>query len=196
MKVTDIKRQVSRKNWFNIFVDGQYAFSLNQTSIVENQLKIGQNLDQKDLVKLKQISNNDKIYAQTLRLVAARPKSQWEVKTYLERHGLSPAAINEILNKLSNMQLVNDYNFAEVYLRSLKLHSPASRRKIIAKLKQKHIDPEVIYEVIKKSEVDDRTALSELVALKKSQYKDQRKLMAYLARQGFNYSDIKEALGT
>jgi regulatory protein len=36
--------------------------------------------------------------------------------------------------------------------------------------------------------------LQKIIAKKRSRYDDEQKFMAYLARQGFSYDDIKEAL--
>jgi regulatory protein len=36
--------------------------------------------------------------------------------------------------------------------------------------------------------------MSKIIAKKRSRYPDDKKLMQYLARQGFSYDDIKKAL--
>ena len=44
MKITDIKAQVRRAGRYSIFVDGKYAFSLSDTALLEQKLKLGQEL--------------------------------------------------------------------------------------------------------------------------------------------------------
>jgi regulatory protein len=194
MKLTDIKSQLRSKHRFSIYVDSKYAFSLSQTEILKRGLKIGMELNKEELKQLKLISSEDKLYIQTLKLVAARPKSEWEVTSYLERKGASPSLASEILNKLSELRLVDDFKFAEIYVRSIRLHSPASRRKILSKLKQKRVKQEAIETALEQDDGNDKTALNELIQSKKNKYPDQTKFMAYLSRQGFSYPDIKEAL--
>jgi RecX family. len=56
----------------------------------------------------------------------------------------------------------------------------------------------VIQLTLESESTDELTALREIVAKKRQLTKyrnDQLKFMQYLARQGFNYSDIKQVLG-
>jgi SOS response regulatory protein OraA/RecX len=61
-------------------------------------------------------------------------------------------------------------------------------------LKQKHINEDIIREVLDEDETDERDQLRTLVAKKRSRYPDDQKLMQYLARQGFGFDDIKSVL--
>ncbi len=194
MKLTAIKKQINSNHRFSIFVDNKYSFSLGETEILNSGIKIGQELTTEELSRLKQLSVQDNLYARTLKLVAVRPKSEWEVKTYLERKGASPTLTETILNKLRDIGLLDDYKFAEMYARDIKAHSPASRRKILSKLKQKRVNEEAIKNFLENIKDNDTDALQALIETKSQKYKDPVKLMAYLSRQGFNYSDIKEAL--
>ncbi|HEX5455917.1 MAG TPA: RecX family transcriptional regulator, partial [Candidatus Saccharimonadales bacterium] len=77
-----------------------------------------------------------------------------------------------------------------------RLLKPTSRRKLVLELRQKRISDEIISAVMDSEPADEREVLKELIAKKSGQtrYQDKQKLMQYLARQGFNYSDIKSAL--
>lgn len=198
MKLTAIKSQKNSGLRFSIFVDDKYSFSLSQPEILKQKLKIGMELSSSELKALKALSGDDRLYVQTLKLVAARPKSEWEVKTYLQRKQASPALIDTILNKLRDLQLLDDYKFAEILIRHYRLQSPASRRKILSKLRAKHVSEEAINQAMFNDDSKDIDALADLIRIKtkQSKYQDQTKLMAYLSRQGFNYSDIKAALAT
>ncbi|HET8992141.1 MAG TPA: RecX family transcriptional regulator [Candidatus Saccharimonadales bacterium] len=194
MKLTAIKKQINSKHRFSIYVDNKYSFSLGEIEILKNGIKIGQELSPEELKGLKQISAQDKLYARTLKLVAARPKSEWEVTNYLSQKDASPALIKDILNKLSELGLIDDYKFAEMYIRDITHHSPASRRKILSKLKQKRVKEEAIEQALQGIAGNDQSALDKLIETKHRKYPDKMKLMAYLSRQGFSYPDIKSAL--
>jgi regulatory protein len=198
MKLTAIKSQKNSGLRFSIFVDDKYSFSLSQPEILKHNIKIGMEITSSELKSLKAISGDDRLYVQTLKLVAARPKSEWEVKSYLQKKGASPALIDTILNKLRDIQLVDDFKFAEIIIRHYRLQSPASRRKILSKLRQKRVSEEAINQAMSNDDSQDIDALKDLIRIKtkQSKYSDQQKLMAYLSRQGFNYSDIKSALGS
>ena len=63
-------------------------------------------------------------------------------------------------------------------------------------LQRKHVAKEIIEAVLEGSTQSDQSALHALIERKRQQtrYQDDLKLMQYLARQGFQYGDIKEAL--
>jgi len=115
----------------------------------------------------------------------------------LERKQAPPALIDELLNKLTNIGLVNDAEYAKVYIHDRQLLRPTSRLKISFELRKKHVSGEIIEDALNASEDIEQTALKDLIERKRQQtrYQDDLKLMQYLARQGFHYSDIKKALG-
>jgi regulatory protein len=196
VKITAIKQQVKRTDRYSIFVEGKYAFSLSEIALLESRLATGQELTKEQLGEFKRLSADDKLYNQTLRYVALRPRSRWEVEFYLERKNTSPALNETILNKLSNIDLINDKQFARAYVHDRRLLHPASRRKIINELRKKRVTDTIIQEVVGSEPTDEQAALRAVIASKRrqSKYRDDLKLMQYLARQGFGYGDIKAAL--
>ncbi len=92
--------------------------------------------------------------------------------------------------------MIDDEKFAQAFVNDRRLLRPASRRKLILELRKKHISNEIIEKTVGSEHQDEQTALQEVIASKRRQtkYQDDLKLMQYLARQGFNYGDIKAAL--
>ena len=76
------------------------------------------------------------------------------------------------------------------------LRSPTSRTKLIFKLKSKGISKNIIDEYFVNRSEDQVDNLNRLIEIKRRQtkFKDDQKLMAYLIRNGFNYSEVKNAL--
>jgi regulatory protein len=196
VKVTNIKQQVKRANRYSVFVDGKYEFSLSETALLESKLAPGQMLSKEELRKYKQLSADDKFYNRTLRYIALRPRSRWEIEFYLERKKAPLLVIETILSKLSDIGLIDDEKFAKAYVNDRQLLRPTSRRKVINELRKKHIANDIIEAAIGAESENEQTALQAVIERKRRQtkYLDDLKLMQYLARQGFNYQDIKEAL--
>lgn len=194
MTITSIKQQVKQASRYSIFVDGVYSFSLGDAALLDSKLYVGQELESDRIKELKQLSSDDKIYGLVLRYVAMRPRSIWEIKTYLERKKCSPLLAEQILNKLSINGLIDDLAFAQSWVRSRSLLKPSSRRKIFQELLAKHVSEVVISQALDENIESDTEALHALIAKKRSRYSDDLKLMQYLARQGFGYDDIKRAL--
>src|SRR6266436_923247 len=130
MKVTAIKAQVKRAGRFSIFVDDKYSFSLSDTALLEHKLFVGRELDASEVKQLKQASSDDKLYGNVLRYVAMRPRSEWEIRSYLQRKNSPTALADQILNKLSVNGLVNDLKFAQAWVESRRLLRPTSKRKL------------------------------------------------------------------
>jgi regulatory protein len=194
MKITEIKTQVRAPARFSIFVDGKYEFSLSDSALLEQKLVIGQEVDAAELKRLKQVSDADKLYGRVLHYIALRPRSEWEVRSYLERKQATPALADQILNRLSLSGFVDDEKFAASWVESRRLLRPTSKRKLQQELRAKRVNNEVIEQVLAEDEADDQAQLRELIAKKRARYPDKLKLMQYLSRQGYNYGDIKSVM--
>ena len=196
MKITAIKQQAKRVDRYSIFVDDDYAFSLSEGSLLYSKLAKGDELSRQQIEGFKQLSANDKIYNLVFRYIALRPRSQWEIETYLARKDSPAPKIEQITNKLIRLGLIDDTKFAQAYVNDRRLLRPTSRRKIIIELRKKYIANDIIQVVVGNDNDHERSALVEIVQRKRKQtrYQDDLKLMQYLARQGFSYSDIKSAL--
>lgn len=196
MRVSAITPQSKRKDRFSVFVDGEYAFSLSESALLKSKVVSGMELDERQLKELTKLANADKLYIRALNLVSARAKTRWEVELYLKRKDASPALISSIVNKLSDIGLIDDDRYAQDFVRNRDNLRPTSRRKIRAELMKKRVAEDAIDKALGNSEGNDLDALIEIIGRKRKQarYRDDEKLMQYLARQGFSYHDIKAAL--
>jgi len=198
MKITSITQQEKLKSRYSIFVDGAYGFSLSEAALLESKLARGQELDAAELKIWKQLSAEDKVSGQALRYAAMRLRSQWEMEVYLNRKKVSPTLEQKILNKLINLNLLNDLTFARSWVANRRLLRPTSKRKLQQELRAKRVSDEVIEQVLTADKATELEVLREMVVKKRrlSKYRDDKlKLMQYLARQGFDYGDIKNVLG-
>lgn len=196
MKITSIKQQVRRRDRYSIFVDGIYAFSLSEAGLLSQGLAAGQEIDRLRLQELKDASGADKAYGNALRYVAMRPRSVWEMETYLRRKEVDEPVAVSIITRLQNVGLLDDRSFAQSWVHSRRLLKSMSHRKLRLELQQKQVPVSIIDQVLREDEGNDHTALREIIDKKRARYADDNKLIQYLARQGFNYDDIKNALSS
>lgn len=196
MKVTAISQQEKLKNRYSVFVDEKYAFSLSDTALLDSKLVSGQELTKEEVGKWKEFSKEDKIYGQVLRYSALRLRSRWELEFYMQRKDVPLPLQDQILNKLSKFGFIDDYKFAESWVRNRRLLKSSSRRRLSLELRQKHISDEIIGQVLEEDEADERSMLKDIIERKRKQvkYQDDTKLMQYLSRQGFSYDDIKSTI--
>lgn len=196
MIITSIKQQEKLKGRYSVFVDSAYAFSLSDTALLDSRLMQGQELTSEELKSYKQLSVDDKVYGNALRFAAMRLRSKWELESYLQRKQASPDLAKQIIDKLSRLGMINDLAFAQAWVENRHLLRPTSKRKLQQELQAKRVSGDVIEQVLQSDETTDQTSLQEMVQRKRRQtkYQDDLKLMQYLARQGYGYSDIKGAL--
>lgn len=196
MKITSIQTQVKQAGRYSVFVEGNYAFSLSADALLEARLTQGQDVTEADIERYKRLSSEDKAYNLTLAYVARRMRSEGELADYFRRKQYAPELSAEIMERLRRIGFVDDAAFARRWVESRRNLHASSAKKLRLELRQKKVPDSIIQTVLAEDETDERQLLRELVDKKRKQsrYQDDQKLMAYLARQGFNYDDIKSAL--
>lgn len=196
MKITAIKQQVKRADRYSVYIDEKFSFALSETELLRLGIYSGQELTQKELEGLKDDSVRDKARYQALGQLSRRQRSEWELRDYLKRKEYSPEVIHSVTEQLAQYGYVDDKKFAAAWVANRRLLKPISSRKLRMELKQKRVSEEIIDETLAEDETDETVVLRELVQKKRQQtkYQDDLKLMQYLARQGFNYDDIKSAM--
>jgi regulatory protein len=192
--ITAIKQQVKRPDRYSVFVDGKYSFSLSEGALLDVGLASGQELDAPRLEQLKRESGNDKAYGNALRYVAMRPRSEWELRTYLRRKETDEPVADRIVERLQGVGLLDDLAFAKAWVANRRLLKATSVRKLKQELQQKRVSGSIIDKVLAEDDTNERDALRELALKKRARYPDDIKLMQYLARQGFGYEDIKSVI--
>lgn len=198
MKITAIKQQVKRADRYSIFIDEKYVLSLSETELLNQHLRIGQELTDEGLRVLKDNSVIDKAYDKALNLIFRRSRSEWEIRDYLKRNQYEPEVIDSIVERLTDRNYLNDLHFAKSWVDNRRLLKLTSKRRLTQELRQKRVSDEIIEQVLGEDETDELQLLKDLVERKRKQtkYQDNLKLMQYLARQGFSYDVIKEAINS
>ncbi|MFC2606295.1 MAG: regulatory protein RecX [Candidatus Nanosynbacter sp.] len=214
MKITDISLQTHDKNRVNVSVDGEYHFSLDVFQVGELGLKVGREYTDDELTALEDESQFGKLYARAMEYCLARPRSVKELRDYLwrktrptkkrspktgkitERPGMKPEITERVLARLIDKKYLDDEKFARFWLEHRFMQKGTSVRRLKLELAQKGIGRETIEQLISENIRSDDEELQKIIAKKHHKYAgDQQKFMAYLARQGFSYDDIRAALG-
>ena len=195
MKITKISEQVKDSNRVNVYLDGKYGFSLTLNQLLELRLKVGGEVDAKHLTKFKAFSKEGKLKMLALEWLIIRPRAIQEFADYLKRKGLKPAVIEKWVKEFTAKNYLGDTAFSRWWLEQ-RLAQQKSLRFIRFELRRKGVKSTIIDNVLADSQVAERVALRALVLKKRrlSKYQDNKKLIEYLLRQGYNYSSIKDVL--
>lgn len=207
MKITAITVQAKNKNRVNVMVDGKYRFSLDIAQYADLGVRIGKDYTEEELVSLETESNYGKVYARALEYCLMRPHSAKEVRDYLYRKtrdtrtktgdmkpGVSADITGRVFDRLVEKKYVDDEKFAQHWIDNRNLTKGASQRKLTAELRSKGVSSEIIERLLQETDRSDTDELQKIIAKKRARYPDNQKFIQYLARQGFSYDDIKQAL--
>lgn len=207
MKITGLTAQQKDKNRINVMVDGKYRFSLDMSQVIDLGIRVGKEYSDAELTALENESQFGKTYMRALEYCLSRPHSAKEVRDYLYRKtrdtrtkngqvkkGISPEITARVYDRLVDKGYINDEKFARFWVENRNLKKGTSRRKLQAELRAKGVESNLIDQLLSDSPRSDEDELRKIIAKKQSRYPDRQKFMQYLARQGFSYDDIKQAL--
>lgn len=195
MNITKISPAVKTEGRYNVFVDNEFSFSLDETQLVTLGLKKGDAIDELQLLELKNESDFGKNYIRAVDLISRRLRSEREIRDYARRKQWTEDNTERVIDRLCERGYLNDERFAESFVRSRANTRNFSAKRMKVELQKKGVKPDIITNMLAESDdYDEMAALRKMIAKKINKYDDERKLVAYLARQGFKYDDIKSAL--
>ena len=191
-KITALMAQKRNPNRVNIYLDGEYAFSLAR--IVAAWLKAGQELDEEKIKRLQAEDAHERAVQQALLFLSYRSRSESEIRQNLRKHEIPEDVIDQTLQRLRQDGLANDDQFAQAWVENRSTFRPRSRRMMAMELRQKGLADEAVSSALE--EVDDEALAYEAAQKRAPRLKDlewadfRKKLSEFLARRGFSYSVI------
>ena len=194
MLVTAIKPHKKGKNRLDLFLDGKFTLDLSPIVLEEAGVHAGQDISSSEIDRLRKADQNQRAMERARSYLVHRPRSEFEVRTRLERYGFDNDVITRTLDRLRRDGLVDDEAFAAFWKQNRLEFSSRSSRLMTQELKQKGVDPEIIAATI--AGIDDegeayRAGLRKAHSLRTEDfYEFRRKLGAFLHRRGFNYEVI------
>lgn len=195
MTVTDIKP--AKKALSMLYIDGEYAMKLDTATLKENCIKVGTVLDDDELRELIEKSDYRRAKEKALWLISGKDYSKKQLADKLRKESSEETA-QEVCERMEELGLVNDENYARRYAHDLLYLKKMSKRGAKYKLMEKGIDRDLCEEILDDFEVDPVDQLVELIdrkyADKLDDEKGRRRTIAALQRLGYGWGDIKSAL--
>jgi regulatory protein len=195
-EITDIKLQKRKKDRVNVYLDGEYAFSLEM--VVAASLKRGDILSEKEIQDLELRDSVQRAYDRTLNYLAYRPRSGAELKRYLLKRQVSPQVCERVLERLSAAGLLDDEAFARYWVENRETFRPRGRRALRQELRQKGIDDELIAEIL--NELNEEESARRAAMKQAPRYDNlddgvfRQKMYSFLRRRGFDYEVVRETI--
>ena len=188
-EITALKRQKRVHSRVNVFLDGQFAFGVQE--VLAAGLHVGQNLTDEQISRLKGQDENESAYERALNYLSYRPRSEREVYRYLSRRGVTDDVREKVLARLRGARLVDDAEFSRFWVENRRSFRPRGVWALRSELRQKGVDSASIESALEgiDEEADARRAgeraLGRFSRLDQTTFR--RRLLGYLQRRGFGY---------
>lgn len=202
MKITKIQVQQRHKDRYNIYLDGDYAFPVAESVLIEHALMKDQELTEAEVAALQAADNVAKAYGKALDYLSHQLRTTLEVKKYLYDKDYNSTTVNHIITKLTALNYLDDLSFTHSYIRTEMRVSRKGPKAITQKLRQKGINQEMIQNVLDEeydfeAQVDNARHWIQKLAQKNQQrsfFERQQKIKQNLLQKGFLSAVITEAL--
>lgn len=196
--ITLLEVQKRNKERVNVYLDGEYAFSL--AAIEAARLHKGQRLTDDDIAALRADDALQRATDDALRFLSHRPRSISEVHRNLAQKGLEPAVIDAAIARLEKLGYVDDLAFARYWVANREEFNPKGPLALRYELRQKGVASAIIDQVMDEvdfAETAYRAAQRHAAHLHNRplhRLEFQQKTYQYLARRGFTAEIVEDAI--
>lgn len=194
--VTAIEVQKRNKERANVYLDGEYAFSLNIMEAA--QLRKGQNLSEQEVQTLKDADAVEQTVERALRFLSYRPRSVAEVRRNLLGKDIAESVVEAAIEKLLNFGYLDDHAFAKFWIESRQREKPMGARGLRYELRKKGVADSIINTMLTDLNEDDSAYNAASSRVRRLRGTDRqtfkKKLGGYLQRRGFSYGTASDAI--
>lgn len=183
-----------------IYVDGVAFLKLKKKEFDEIPVCEGDDLDEEDYTNRLCARQAKPAYESALNLLTARDMTAHDLKSALRRRGYLDPVAESVCERLIENRLINDSRYAQRYV-ELRQDAAVGRYAMKRKLRAKGIDEDVAEEALEVLDDESQLASARELARKLSRkyaneepYTRKSKLSQALARRGFSWDIVKEAV--
>lgn len=190
-KITKIEVQKKDKNRVNLYVDDEFYHGLALDTVVKHGLKVGDDIDEKHFSDIVLESERITLFNKCLDYIGSSYKTAKQVRDYLKRKDYDSALIDETLAKLKEYRVLDDANFAQMYISTYK--TKYGNNMLKKKLLEKGVSKTTIDTLLDENDTDEdvvrHLALKKLGS-KEPTFENLAKVMRFLVGRGFDYDIV------
>ena len=198
--ITKIETQKRRPHRRSVFIDGKFAFGLDDEVVAKFGLKKGQDVNEPTLKKIRLGESGNKAKETALRFLSFRRRTEKEIKDKLKQKGFDENIIKRTVEKLKEYDLINDLEFATAWVKERLEYKPRGKKLLRQELWKKGIKKEIIDQALEESYQNEDKSAWELLEKIKNRYKNlkpqvaRRRMYGFLLRRGFSYETAKSSM--
>ncbi|OYV02944.1 hypothetical protein CGW93_03170 [candidate division bacterium WOR-3 4484_18] len=196
----EIKEIKEHNGYYKVFLTNGEEMKLLPEVVRKYDLTEGKEITPELLSEIKRSELYEEARRYLLRIFEYRPYTENEVKQKLEKRGIDPEIIKQLITQLKQSGLIDDYKFAKDWIETRGFRFGVYRLR--GELLRKGVAPEIIDKALTDAEIPDPYELARRLAMRRLKQlpaslptdKKARRLMAFLARRGINYETIVEVI--
>ena len=185
-----------RKGLSALYLDGEFAVSLDTQTLLENRFDVGREVSDGELKDIIEKSGERRAKEKALWIISYRDHTKKELQDKLRRTCDAQSA-EKAADRMEELGLVNDEQYAQRYARRLLLEKRLTRRAALFEMTRKGIDKQTAEEALGAVDVDYRDNIRAVIEKKYRSIGDEktkRRAVAALQRLGYGWDDIRAVL--
>ena len=198
MKIT---AKSGRKDKIHIYIDGEYLLTVDEIFWFSCGLVSGDEINEEELTAFEEAAGSRRAFNSALNSLDYRDHSEKEIRAkLLRKHDAD--YVDEAVEKLIELDLVNDERYAENYARELFERKKFGKMRIKSELRAKGISADIanaaVEELFEEEEPDNVQRIVDIIGKryynKMNDEVGRKKVFSALQRMGYSFSDIREAM--
>ena len=201
MQITKIEVQKKKQNRFNIYINDEFSFGVDEATLLKFALTKGTELTQDTIREIEQETQYQNAYQKALHFLNFKLRTAKEVYEKLEKIEVSDKVINQVLQQLMDHGFVNDQFYAESYVRENFALQKKGPKAVAFELKKKGVNDSIIQKAL--AEFDEATQLDQAIEIAQK-YVDRQgnapvktvkqKVYGFLMQRGYDLDIVQSVI--
>lgn len=199
--ITKITRQKKNQECYNIYLNEEYAFSVDEGTLIKFGLTKGKILDSFEIDEITYEDEIAKAFNRALNFLSYQMRSEYEVKKKLLDTGFGESVVLEAIRKLEKLGFLNDETYSKALLETKKKTAKKGPKAIQQDLMKKGIDKQTQEKVLQSFTYEEQLQLAMELAektvksnAKKTPTQIKQKIQDTLMRKGYTFDIVNEVL--
>ncbi len=196
-----ISAKKGRGDKMHVYIDGEYLLTVDEIFWFSSGYISGDEINEEELTAFEEAAGSRRAFNSALNSLDYRDHSEREIRQKLLRK-FDSQYVDEAVEKLTELDLVNDERYAQMYARELFEHKKFGKKRIFSELRVKGISADIanaaVEELFEDEEPDNIQRIVDIIGKKYyNRMNDEvgrKKVFSALLRMGYGFSDIREAM--
>ncbi|MDR2465541.1 MAG: RecX family transcriptional regulator [Streptococcaceae bacterium] len=159
-----VKIETGKKDTFKVTFDNSKSLNVHEDILVKFQLTKDKLFDESSLKALEDESRQYSAFALALRYLSIKMRSTFEMTQYLLKKGIEENEVQNILNRLSDLNYLDDAKYADAFVQTQMKIGNKGKHVLRQQLKLKGISETLINQTLEKVTYAEESLLALKVA--------------------------------